>query len=155
MKFYITTPIYYVNDRPHIGHVYSTTVADVIARYHRMVGDDTFFLTGVDEHAAKVATAAEERGLDPQSWADRNAAEFQTTFASLAISNDDFIRTSELRHKEKVTAYVQLLIDNGDVYAGEYEGWYDVGHQPRRGAHDGQGSSVWDADRGGRRRRHR
>src|SRR5687767_12769221 len=119
-RFYLTTPIYYVNDRPHIGHVYSTTIADVVARYHRLRGDRTFMLTGVDEHAAKVVTAAEERGLDPQSWADQNAAAFQETFLSLGISNDDFIRTSEPRHKERVTEYVTALIANGDVYAGEY-----------------------------------
>ncbi|MBW3630287.1 MAG: methionine--tRNA ligase [Gemmatimonadetes bacterium] len=128
-RFYVTTPIYYVNDRPHIGHVYSTTIADVVARYHRLRGDQTFMLTGVDEHAAKVVTAAEERGLDPQSWADQNAAAFQETFFSLGVSNDDFIRTSEPRHKERVTEYVTALIENGDVYAGEYEGWYDAGQE--------------------------
>jgi methionyl-tRNA synthetase len=128
-RFYITTPIYYVNDRPHIGHVYSTTIADVVARHHRLRGDNTFLLTGVDEHAAKVVTSAEERGLDPQRWADQNAAAFQDTFRSLGISNDDFIRTSEARHKVRVTEYVTALIANGDVYAGEYEGWYDVGQE--------------------------
>ncbi len=127
--FYITTPIYYVNDRPHIGHVYSSTVADAVARYHRLRGDDTFFLTGTDEHAAKVVTAAAERGLGPQEWADRNAAAFQAAFAGLGISNDDFIRTSEARHRERVTGYVRRLLDSGDVYLGEYEGWYDAGQE--------------------------
>jgi len=127
--FYITTPIYYVNDRPHIGHVYSSTVADAVARYHRLRGDDTFFLTGTDEHAAKVVTAAAERGLGPQEWADRNAAAFQEAFARLGISNDDFIRTSEARHRERVTGYVRRLLDSGDVYLGEYEGWYDAGQE--------------------------
>ncbi|HEX8272295.1 MAG TPA: methionine--tRNA ligase [Longimicrobiaceae bacterium] len=127
--FYITTPIYYVNDRPHIGHVYSSTVADAVARYHRLRGDDTFFLTGTDEHAAKVVTAAAERGLGPQEWADRNAAAFQDAFARLGISNDDFIRTSEARHRERVTEYVRRLLDSGDVYMGDYEGWYDAGQE--------------------------
>lgn len=127
--FYVTTPIYYVNDRPHIGHVYTTTVADVVARYHRLVGEDTFFLTGTDEHAAKVTAAAAERGLSPQAWADRNAGAFQETFARLGISNDDFVRTSEPRHTVKVTEYFRRLIESGDVYAGEYEGWYDAGQE--------------------------
>jgi methionyl-tRNA synthetase len=91
--FYVTTPIYYVNDRPHIGHVYTTTIADVLARYHRLMGDDVFFLTGVDEHAAKVVDAAEQRGLTAQVWADENAAAFRETFARLGITHDDFVRT--------------------------------------------------------------
>lgn len=127
--FYLTTPIYYVNDRPHIGHLYTTTVADVLARFHRLRGDDTFFLTGTDEHAAKVVTAAAERGLAPQEWADRNAREFATTFARLGISNDDFVRTSEPRHKDRVVEYVGRLLQSGDVYLGEYEGWYDAGQE--------------------------
>ena len=127
--FYVTTPIYYVNDRPHIGHVYTSTMADVLARYHRLSGKDTFFLTGTDEHAVKVSTAAAERGLSPQEWADQNAREFQETFARLGISNHDFIRTSEPRHKERVLEYVRQLLEAGDVYAGEYEGWYDAGQE--------------------------
>ena len=124
-RFYITTPIYYVNDRPHIGHVYTTTVADVIARHQRLLGRPTFFLTGTDEHAAKVVEAAESRGLSPQAWADQNAAEFENTFKRLGIANDDFIRTSQDRHKDKVVEYLRGLIASGDVYLGEYEGWYD------------------------------
>ena len=127
--FYVTTPIYYVNDRPHIGHVYTTTVADVLARLHRLRGERTFFLTGTDEHAAKVVDAAEARGLSPQEWADHNAAEFQNTFERLGISNDDFIRTSQDRHKRKVIDYIRQLIASGDVYLGEYEGWYDEGQE--------------------------
>lgn len=127
--FYATTPIYYVNDRPHIGHVYTTTVTDVFARYHRLVGRDTFFLTGTDEHAAKVRDAAAERNLTPQQWADRNAAEFEQTFRRLGMTHDDFIRTSQPRHIERVKQYVKQLIDNGDVYPGEYEGWYDAGQE--------------------------
>jgi methionyl-tRNA synthetase len=129
MKFYVTTPIYYVNDRPHIGHVYTTTIADILARYHRACGDEVFFLTGTDEHAAKVVDAAAERKLTPQQWADKNAQEFQSTFARLGISNDDFIRTTQDRHKTKVQQYVGELMQSGDVYLGEYEGWYDVGQE--------------------------
>jgi methionyl-tRNA synthetase len=129
MKFYITTPIYYVNDRPHIGHVYTTTIADIVARYHRLCGEEVFFLTGTDEHAAKVVDAATQQGLTPQQWADQNAKAFQDTFAKLGISNDDFIRTSQQRHKEKVQQYVGELLKTGDVYLGEYEGWYDAGQE--------------------------
>ncbi|NBC11089.1 MAG: methionine--tRNA ligase [Planctomycetes bacterium] len=128
-KFYVTTPIYYVNDRPHIGHVYTTTLADVMARYQRLRGRDVFFLTGTDEHAAKVVNAAEERGLSTMAWADANAAEFQNTFAKLGMTHDDFIRTSQDRHVRRVKACVQQLVDSGDVYEGEYEGWYDAGQE--------------------------
>jgi methionyl-tRNA synthetase len=128
-KFYITTPIYYVNDRPHIGHVYTTTVADIVARYHRLRGDDVFFLTGVDEHAAKVSDAAKERGLTAQQWADQNAAVFRETFQRLGFTNNDFVRTSEDRHKTKVQEYVAALLKSGDVYVGDYEGWYDAGQE--------------------------
>jgi methionyl-tRNA synthetase len=129
VKFYITTPIYYVNDRPHIGHVYTTTIADIFARYHRLAGDEVFFLTGTDEHAAKVVESAAQRKVTPQAWADQNAAAFQDTFQKLGISNDDFIRTSQPRHKEKVQQYVGELLKSGDVYLGEYEGWYDAGQE--------------------------
>jgi methionyl-tRNA synthetase len=129
MKFYVTTPIYYVNDRPHIGHVYTTTIADIVARYHRLCGAEVFFLTGVDEHAAKVVDSATEHGVTPQQWADQNAKAFQETFARLGISNDDFIRTSQERHKVKVTEYFGELIKTGDVFLGDYEGWYDAGQE--------------------------
>ncbi len=128
-RFYATTPIYYVNDRPHIGHVYSTTVVDVFARYHRLAGKDVFFLTGTDEHAAKVADAAAAHGLSPLAWADKNAAEFAAAFSHLGFTNDDFIRTTESRHKERVEQYVRQLLESGDVYAGEYSGWYDAGQE--------------------------
>jgi len=128
-RFYVTTPIYYVNDRPHLGHVYTTMVADVVARYHRLKGDDTFFLTGVDEHAAKVSDKAAEKGLSAQAWADQNAMAFRDVFERLEMTNDDFVRTSEDRHKEGVTRYAQALLDSGDVYQGNYEGWYDVGQE--------------------------
>lgn len=127
--FYVTTPIYYVNDKPHLGHVYTTMVADVVARYHRLRGDDTFFLTGVDEHAAKVSDKAAEHDLGPQEWADQNAAAFRGTFEKLEMTNNDFVRTSSQRHKNKVTEYVSALLKSGDVYEGEYVGWYDAGQE--------------------------
>jgi len=127
--FYVTTPIYYVNDKPHLGHVYTTMVADVVARYHRLRGDDTFFLTGVDEHSAKVVDKAAEMGLPPEEWAAQNAAAFRQTFEKLEMTHDDFVRTSSDRHKAKVTEYVTALIASGDVYEGEYEGWYDAGQE--------------------------
>ncbi len=126
---YVTTPIYYVNDKPHLGHVYTTTVADVVARYHRLKGDDTFFLTGVDEHAAKVSDKAAEHGLSPQEWADQNANAFRETFDKLELTYDDFVRTSSDHHKQKVTEYVAALLESGDVYEGEYVGWYDAGQE--------------------------
>ncbi len=129
MTFYLTTPIYYVNDRPHIGRLYTTTVADVIARTHRLAGEDTFFLTGTDEHAAKVVDTAAERGLSVQSWADQNAEAFRSTFERFGISNDDFIRTSEPRHKSFVDGMISDLVATGDVYLGDYEGWYDSGQE--------------------------
>jgi len=129
MRFYITTPIYYVNDRPHIGHVYTTTIADIFARYHRLCGDEVFFLTGTDEHAAKVVESAAQHGVTAQDWADRNAQAFQETFRKLGITSDDFIRTSQQRHKDKVLQYVGELLQTGDVYLGEYEGWYDAGQE--------------------------
>ncbi len=128
-KFYITTPIYYVNDRPHIGHVYTTTIADIVARYHRLCGDDVFFLTGTDEHAAKVVDAAAERGLTTLQWAEQNAQALLDSFKKLDIRNDDFVRTSQPRHKDKVQQYVGDLLKTGDVYLGEYEGWYDAGQE--------------------------
>jgi methionyl-tRNA synthetase len=128
-RFYVTTPIYYVNDRPHIGHVYTTTVADVVARYHRLLGEDTFFLTGTDEHAAKVVDSAAANGVTPIQWADRNAKAFEDTFTRLGMTHNDFIRTTQDRHKQRVQQYVKQLLDCGDVYLGEYEGWYDAGQE--------------------------
>lgn len=128
-RFYVTTPIYYVNDRPHIGHVYTTTLADVLARYHRLCGDDVFFLTGTDEHAAKVVDSAAAHNMSPQQWADRNAAAFEQTFKKLGMSHTDFIRTSQERHKSRVLKYVEQLLATGDVYEGTYEGWYDAGQE--------------------------
>jgi methionyl-tRNA synthetase len=129
MKFYVTTPIYYVNDRPHIGHVYTTTIADIVARFHRLCGDEVFFLTGTDEHAAKVVESAAEHGVTPQQWAEQNAEAFRDAFSRLGISNDDFVRTTQSRHKAKVQQYAAELLKSGDVYLGEYEGWYDAGQE--------------------------
>lgn len=123
--FYVTTPIYYVNDRPHIGHCYTTLVADVTARMRRLVGDDVFFLTGTDEHADKVSKAAQERGLSPMDWATQNAERFKDAFRFMNFSNDDFVRTTEERHKTRASAYIQRLVDSGDIELGDYEGWFD------------------------------
>jgi methionyl-tRNA synthetase len=127
--YYITTPIYYVNAQPHIGHIYTTVLADIIARYHRLCGHQTFFLTGTDEHAAKVADTAGENNMTAQQWADRNAEAFESAFTRLGMSNDDFIRTTQQRHITRVQQYVKALCDSGDVYLGEYEGWYDAGQE--------------------------
>ena len=113
---YLSTPIYYVNGLPHIGHIYTTVVADAIARYRRLAGDDVFFLTGTDEHAAKVADAAAQQGLTPLAWADHNAGIFRTTFARYGISNDDFVRTSESRHKESVQRWVAQLLETDELW---------------------------------------
>ncbi|MEM7628721.1 MAG: methionine--tRNA ligase [Planctomycetota bacterium] len=123
--YYVTTPIYYVNDRPHIGHCYTTLIADVAARSQRLLGRDVFFLTGTDEHAEKVSAAAAERGLSPLDWATQNAERFREAFAFMGFSNDDFVRTTEDRHKSRASAYIQKLVDQGDIELGDYEGWYD------------------------------
>ncbi|MCC6284784.1 MAG: methionine--tRNA ligase [Phycisphaerales bacterium] len=130
---YITTPIYYVNDRPHIGHCYTTLLADVAARFERLRRGEppqgpapgVFMLTGTDEHADKVVTTGAAHGCTPLEWSDRNAAEFQRAFAFMNFSQDDFIRTTQERHKSKVLEYVAELQRRGDVYLGDYSGWYD------------------------------
>lgn len=126
---YITTPIYYVNDRPHIGHAYTTTVCDVYARFQRAMGRDVFFLTGTDEHGIKVEKSAAERGLSPQAWADQNAAEFRRILGLFALTNDDFIRTTEARHVSQVQAFIERLKARDVVYLGKFEGWYDEGQE--------------------------
>jgi methionyl-tRNA synthetase len=125
--FYITTPIYYVNASPHIGHAYTTIVADVLARYHRMSGYRTFFLTGTDEHGDKIAEAAGKAGETPQEYADRISAQFRSLWPELAVSNDDFIRTTEPRHVRTVQLILQKVYDAGDIYFGSYEGYYCIG----------------------------
>lgn len=144
-SFYITTPIYYVNDRPHIGHSYTTTVCDVAARFHRFLGLDVFFLTGTDEHGIKVEKSAAEQGVSPQELADKNAAQFQSVLRMLDFTNDDFIRTTERRHTLQVERFVQRLIASGDIYLGQYEGWYDEGQEefvPDNRAKDQEYKSV-------------
>lgn len=124
--FYVTTSIYYVNDEPHIGHAYTTVLADVLARYARLRGVETFFLTGTDEHGQKVQQAAQARGVDPQTQADEMVVRFQQAWEYLHIAYDDFIRTTEPRHTGVVEAILQNLWDRGEIYFGDYEGWYCV-----------------------------
>jgi methionyl-tRNA synthetase len=124
VSFYITTPIYYVNAQPHLGHAYTTIAADVLARHRRQRGDDVFFLTGTDEHGEPVADAARAQDLEPQELADRNAERFRALMPQLGVSNDFFIRTTDPPHKAKVQQVLQRVYDNGHVYKGLYEGWY-------------------------------
>lgn len=126
-RFYITTPIYYVNDKPHIGHAYTTIAADVLARWHRLKKDEVFFLTGTDEHGAKVAQSAEEAKKDPQQFCDENSKKFRETFKNLNLSFDYFIRTTDQRHKEAVAKFMQKLRGNEDIYEGTYQGLYCTG----------------------------
>jgi methionyl-tRNA synthetase len=125
-RFYVTTPIYYVNDVPHIGHAYTTVSADALARWHRLLGDETFFLTGTDEHGLKVQRAAEVNGLTPKEQADRTSQRFKETWQLLNISNDDFIRTTEPRHYRATQKLMQAAYDNGFIELGTYEGLYCV-----------------------------
>ncbi|MBL8964794.1 MAG: methionine--tRNA ligase [Phycisphaeraceae bacterium] len=130
--YYVTTPIYYVNDRPHIGHCYTTLVADVAARCERLrrgSGDDVFFLTGTDEHAEKVVLRAAENQCSPMEWATRNADEFKAAYRVLDLSYDDFVRTTEERHKARAAAYIARLMKSGDIELGDYEGWWDASQE--------------------------
>ncbi|MCC6758199.1 MAG: class I tRNA ligase family protein [Candidatus Omnitrophica bacterium] len=128
-KFYITTPIYYVNDSPHIGHAYTTILADVLSRFHRNAQDDVFFLTGLDEHGQKVKQAAEKNGLTPQAHVDKLAPRFSDLWEKLGIQYDDFVRTTQNRHKNIVQSVLQKVHDNGDIYIDEYEGLYSVAEE--------------------------
>jgi methionyl-tRNA synthetase len=125
-KFYLTTPIYYVNDVPHIGHAYTTIAADVLARYKRLTGYEVFFLTGTDEHGIKIERSARDRGISPQEWTDIVSAHFRHLWARLNISYNNFIRTSEPRHKAVAQAVFQKAYEKGDIYKGLYEGWYCI-----------------------------
>jgi methionyl-tRNA synthetase len=125
-KFYITTPIYYVNGAPHLGHAYTSTAADVLARFKRLDGEEVFFLTGTDEHGQKVESAARAAGVDPQAFTDSVAADFQDMSRRMNISNDDFIRTTEPRHKLACQALWQKLVAAGAIYLDKYEGFYAV-----------------------------
>ena len=126
---YVTTPIYYVNDQPHVGHAYTTVTTDFLARWHRSDGHETWFLTGTDEHGEKVNNAAAEAGEETQAFVDRVSQRFRDAWEALDISQDDFIRTTEERHKRVVRAILQRVHDEGDVYFGEYEGLYSVGQE--------------------------
>lgn len=127
-KFYITTPIYYVNDKPHIGHAYTTIVADILARFHKMKGEEVFFLTGTDENSQKSVDAAEKAGeKDLMKYLDKMSATWQQTWDSLGISNNDFIRTTEKRHLKAVRSFFEKVWNSGDIYEGTYEGWYCEG----------------------------
>jgi methionyl-tRNA synthetase len=124
MSFYVTTPIYYVNAAPHLGHAYTTIAADVMARHHRQRGESVFFLTGTDEHGEPVADAAHALGIEPQELADRNAERFKALAPRLGASNDFFIRTTDPQHEAVVQSVLSRVRDNGFVYEGIYEGWY-------------------------------
>lgn len=128
-KFYITTPIYYVNDKPHIGSAYTTIAADVLARLHRQLGEDVFFLVGTAEHGDKIAASAEKAGKPVQEFVDENSAKFSLAWDTLEISNDDFLRTTEDRHAKAVEQFFLKLKASGKVYEGEYEGLYCIGHE--------------------------
>jgi len=125
-NFYITTPIFYVNDVPHIGHAYTSIACDVLARFMRLSGKKVKFLTGTDEHGQKVEKSAEKANIAPQEFVDKNSASFYKMMKILNVSNNDFIRTTEDRHKQAVSAFWSKLEDSGDIYLGKYDGWYSV-----------------------------
>ena len=126
-KFYITTPIYYANAAPHIGHAYTTVAADVLTRFYKSQGEDVFFLTGMDEHGMKIQKAAEVQGKEPQEFVNGVAEIFQNLWKKLNIENTNFIRTTDERHKSAVQKVLQTLLDKGAIYKGTYEGFYCVG----------------------------
>ena len=125
-SYYLTTPIYYVNDKPHIGHAYTTLACDVLARFKRLDGFDVMFLTGTDEHGQKVQKSAEDKGIDPKTFTDEVSQNFRDLTSALNFTNDDFIRTTEQRHYAACQQLWQKLIDNGAIYLGSYAGWYAV-----------------------------
>src|SRR5918992_1568665 len=125
--FYLTTPIYYVNDVPHLGHAYTTVASDMICRFRRLQGREVHFLTGTDEHGQKVQQTAQSKGMSPKEWTDGIVPRWKELWGSLDITNDDFIRTTEERHEKPVQAFVQDLYDRGEVYLGTYKGLYCVG----------------------------
>ena len=124
--YYVTSPIYYVNDRPHIGHAYTTLACDLMARFMRLEGCEVLFLTGTDEHGQKVEQSARERGLEPRAYADQVSAQFQRLCAAMDFSIDDFIRTTEERHRASVQQLWRLLAERDQIYLGQYAGWYSV-----------------------------
>src|SRR5687767_191031 len=124
MRYYLTTPIYYVNDVPHIGSAYTTIAADILARFHRLRGEEVLFATGTDENAPKVLQAAQERGVPVAEYADRVSQHFIQAWERLNIAYDVFIRTTEERHVRAVQTLFRTLQERGDIYRGVYEGWY-------------------------------
>lgn len=142
-RFYVTSPIFYVNDAPHIGHAYTEVACDVLARWHRQAGDDTWFLTGTDEHGQKILRTATANGVAPQEWADRLVENsWKPLLETINISNDDFIRTTDARHEDGVKSFLQRLYDDGHIYAGEFEALYCVGceeFKPKSEIVDGEG----------------
>ncbi|MGZ3721303.1 MAG: methionine--tRNA ligase [Bdellovibrionales bacterium] len=128
-RFYVTTPLYYVNDRPHLGTAYCTIMADVLKRYHKLFGEETLFLTGTDEHGQKVQQAAEKRGITPLQHSDEMAENFKQAWAALDISNDIFFRTTSPVHAKVVQTCLQKLYDKGEIYTDTYEGWYSVSEE--------------------------
>ncbi|MGN6693466.1 MAG: class I tRNA ligase family protein, partial [Aquihabitans sp.] len=125
-RYFLTTPIYYVNDVPHIGHAYTTVTADALARWHRLLGEEVFFLTGTDEHGLKIARAAEANGVTPQEQADRTSVRFREAWDALDISYDRFIRTTDEDHYASVQAFMEKVHQNGHLYKETYAGWYCV-----------------------------
>lgn len=125
-RYYVTTPIYYVNDKPHVGHAYTSLAADVLARFKRLDGYEVFFLTGTDEHGQKVEKAARDAGMEPQAFTDRVSENFRELGVAMGLSNDAFIRTTEHRHTEASQAIWRRMVAAGDIYLGHYEGWYAV-----------------------------
>lgn len=142
-SFYITTAIDYVNGSPHLGHAYEKVLTDVIARYRRMMGDRVHFLTGVDEHGQKVQQSARKRGVSPQQFADEVSAEFRALLPKLNISNDDFIRTTEARHKVVVAEILQRLFDQGQIYLAEYKGFYSTRQEQFLQEKDRNADGTW------------
>ncbi len=135
-RFYVTTPIFYVNGDPHIGHAYTAIAADVMARFKRLDGYDVHFLSGTDEHGQKVEKAARDAGLEPRAFCDGISAKFRDMEARLGVVTDDFIRTTEARHVAGVQALWRRLRERGQIYLGHYEGWYAVRDEDFYGADD-------------------
>ena len=125
-KFYLTTPIFYPNGKPHIGHAYTVIATDALARFQRLDGKDVFFLTGTDEHGLKMQQTADQEGMTPKALADRNSAIFRAMVEAVGASNDEFIRTTEPRHYKACQAIWERMAANGDIYLDRYSGWYSV-----------------------------
>ena len=126
MKFVLTTPLYYVNDVPHLGSTYTTVASDALARFHRCIGNQVKFITGVDEHGQKIQRAAEKKGMEPKAFCDEISKTFFDLSKTLNLSNDDFIRTTEKRHKKAVENLWNILEKKNEIYLSKYSGWYSV-----------------------------